>query len=39
MYIVVCPVVFFLWPLCCLSFDMRLLIARLVYWDDFVNKR
>jgi hypothetical protein len=31
LWIVVCPFVFFLWPLCCLSFfDLRILITPLV---------
>jgi len=30
LWIIACPFVFFIWPLCCLSFDLRLLITHLV---------
>ena len=29
--IVVCPFIFFFWPLCCLSFDLRIIIAFFNY--------
>jgi hypothetical protein len=38
LWIVVCPLSFFCWPLCCLSFDLRILINPLVSSNSSDNE-
>ena len=39
LWIVVCPFVFFFWPLCCLSLNLRIIITPLVSPNLYLAKK